>query len=100
MVKKLRNGIRRFVQRASASFRKVDRARVRFKKRHPQLYRIGKKAVMYGVESSLGPEGVLARGAYNAYKGRNRGFSYQAKNAARTGYKYYSARGLQSINSI
>lgn len=96
MRKKLSNGVRKLGGRISKVYNRVNRGRLRFKKQHPQLYRLGKKALLSGAKTAMGPNYALARGAYNAYRGP-RTFSYQARNAVRTGYQYASARGFQEL---
>lgn len=65
---------------------RANRARLRFKKQHPKVYKYGKRALIDGVvkSSGYGAEYAVVRGAYRAYKGRNRGIRFQAKNALST----------------
>lgn len=79
--------VRKFVGRANA-------ARLSFKRRHPRLYKYGTRAIEDAVikGSGYGAEIAVARGAYRAYKGRNRGIRFQARNALRTYGDYVANR--------
>ncbi len=98
MARKLFTGARKLFRRAKNSYTKVNAYRKQFKKQHPLVYRYGKKAAIYGAESAFGPSTfALGRGAYNAYRGRNKGVMYQGRNAIRTAYKYQSAKGFEQL---
>lgn len=66
--------------------RRILRAGKQFKKRHPRLYQFAKNYAGGLVADAVGfgPEYQAAAGLYRAYKGRNRGASYQYANSART----------------
>jgi hypothetical protein len=89
---KIRRALRNTYKTVKRAYHNADRMRVNFKRKHPRVYRAIGRAADYALDEV--PEYQLAKGAYNAYQGRNKGFRYQVKNAYRTAVKYQAARML------
>lgn len=87
--KKYGRGLGKFVKPFVRVVKKLNKARIKFKRRHPTLYNMGKEALYSSAAGAvgLGPEYEAARGAYRAYrdvkKSGWRGM-YQRGNAIRT----------------
>jgi hypothetical protein len=87
--KKNGRGLRKFVKPFVRGFKKLNAARIKFKKRHPTIYKMGKEALYSSAAGAvgLGPEYEAARGAYNAYRDvKKHGWRsrYQSRNALYT----------------
>lgn len=88
--------VKKRIRKAVKSVRKfagrVNTARVAFKRKHPRVYKYAKRAIVDGAinASGYGGEVAVAHGLYRAYKGRDRGLGYQARNALST-YRQYSS---------
>jgi len=87
--RKYGRGLRKFVKPFVRVAKKLNQARLKFKKRHPTIYKMGKEALYSSAAGAvgLGPEYEAARGAYNSYRDvKKRGWrsKYQARNAVYT----------------
>lgn len=89
---KIRRALRNTYKTVKRTYEKADRMRVNFKRKHPRVYRAIGTVADYALDEV--PEYQLAKGAYNAYRGRNKPISYQFRNAYRTAVKYQAARLL------
>jgi len=95
----VRKSAKKLGRTISRGFKRVNRMRLSFKKKHPKIYNAGKQALYAGVADAagIGPEYQAARGIYRAYKGRKKGAWFHRANTLRTlgsiGYAYYK-RGV------
>lgn len=85
-------GLRKFVKPFVRVAKKLNKARIKFKQRHPTLYKMGKEALYSGVADAagIGPQYQAARGAYRSYRDiRKHGWrnKFQASNANSTAWR-------------